>query len=192
MSEGKDLCAFCRTQPPTSNEEQIKRTKNLMDKGNAEAFKQLAGLYAQGRMGMPQDYQKANELLLKAGELGCADGYHNLGCSYRLGDGVEVDQKKAKYYFELAAMHGHIKARHNLGCSEKQAGNLHRAIKHMIMAAKAGDEESLNTVKHCFMQGIVKKDEYANALRAHQQRKDEMKSDARDKAAEPQNQVLFG
>ena len=131
----------------------------------------IAGYY--GINGMPQDYQKANELYLEGGELGYALGN---------GRGVEVDQKKAKYYYELAAMCGHIKARHNLGCSERQAGNLHRAIKHMIMAAKAGDEVSLNTVKHCFMQGIVKKDEYANTLRAHQQRKDEMKSDARDKA----------
>ena len=191
MSEGKDLCAFCRMPPPTS-EEEIERLKKLMGKDNAEAFSNLGGHFAEGSYGLSQDYRRANELWLKAGELGCAGGYYNLGCSYRLGDGVEVDQKKAKYYFELAAMHGHIKARHNLGCSEKQAGNLHRAIKHMIMAAKAGDEVSLNTVKHCFMQGIVKKDEYANALRAHQQRKDEMKSDARDKAAEPQNQVLFG
>ena len=193
MSEGgKQLCPFCRELNAFSDNEHVKRTKKLMKAGNAEAFNMLGGCYSIGEMGMPIDWVKAVELYLRAGELGSAGGYYNLGCSYRLGDGVEVDQKKAKYYFELAAMHGHIKARHNLGCSEKQAGNLHRAIKHMIMAAKAGDEVSLNTVKHCFMQGIVKKDEYANALRAHQQRKDEMKSDARDKAAEPQNQVLFG
>ena len=33
------------------------------------------------------------------------------------------------------------------------------------------------------MQGIVTKDEYANTLRAHQKSIDEMKSDAREKAA---------
>ena len=192
MRKGKKLCAFCRTPRATTIEENLKRTMKLIDSGNAEAFSSLGGHFAEGSYGLSQDYRRANELWLKAGELGCAGGYYNLGCSYRLGDGVEVDQKKAKYYFELAAMCGHIKARHNLGCSERQAGNLHRAIKHMIMAAKAGDEVSLNTVKHCFMQGIVKKDEYANTLRAHQQRKDEMKSDARDEAAAPQNQVLFG
>ena len=53
---------------------------------------------------MSQDHQKANELWLKAGELGCAEGYYNLGVYYRDGNGVEVDLKKAKYYFELAAM----------------------------------------------------------------------------------------
>ena len=47
---------------------------------------------------------KANELLLKAGELGCAEAYRNLGMSYNNGLGVEVDKKKAKHYYELAAM----------------------------------------------------------------------------------------
>ena len=70
MSEGKDLCAFCRTPYATSDEEHIKRLKKLMAKGNGDAFSMLASYYARGIMGMPQDQQKANELLLKAGELG--------------------------------------------------------------------------------------------------------------------------
>jgi len=95
---------------------------------------------------------------------------------------VEVDKKKAKHYYELAAIGGDIHARHNLGCMEGNSGNLHRAMKHFIMAAKAGDEISLNCVKVGFMKGIVTKDEYASTLRAHQLRKDEMKSDSREKA----------
>ena len=158
-----------------------------MDKGNAEAFSSLGGHFAEGSYGLSQDYRRANELWLKAGELGCAGGYYNLGCSYRLGDGVEVDQKKAKYYFELAAMCGHIKARHNLGCSERQAGNLHRAIKHMIMAAKAGYEPSLDNIKTGFMNEYVTKDEYANTLRAYHESQKEMKSEMRDKAAVARN-----
>ena len=38
----KDLCPFCRTPPPNSNEEQIKRVNKLMEKGNANAFYLLA------------------------------------------------------------------------------------------------------------------------------------------------------
>ena len=34
---------------------------------------------------VPQDWSKANELYLKAGELGCADAYFNLGNSYQWG-----------------------------------------------------------------------------------------------------------
>jgi len=37
MSEGKDLCAFCRTPPIVSEEEEIERVNKLVDKGNAEA-----------------------------------------------------------------------------------------------------------------------------------------------------------
>jgi len=179
---GVGLCPFCRTPASSSPEEHINRTKKLMDKGNAEAFNQLAGLYAQGRMGMPQDRGKANELNLKAGELGCDNGYFNLGNSYRDGKGVTADTEKANYYFELAAMNGSISARNNLGCLEHRAGNYERAYKHFIIAARAGDMASLNNVKKGFMKGVVTKDEYEMTLRAYHERQKEMKSDERDKA----------
>ena len=121
-------------------------------------------------------------MYLKAGELGCAAAYYNLGQSYREGTGVEVDEKKAKYYYELAAMGGDIMARNSLAAMEGNAGNNERAKKHLILAAKAGFKISLVNVKEYFMQGIVTKDEYANTLRAHQKSLDEMKSDIRDKA----------
>ena len=131
---------------------------------------------------MPQDFAKANELFLRAGELGCADAYCNLGNSYYTGRGVEVDKKKANDFYELAAMNGNVHARHNLGCEEFEAGNYHRAYKHFILAARAGYKLSLDVVKDGYMDGDVTKDEYANALRAYQQQQDEMKSEGRDKA----------
>ena len=181
ISEGKDLCPFCRT-PPATDEEDIKRTKKLMENGNANAFNYLGG-YSQGEGGLPRDFRKANDLWLKAGELGCSEGYHNLGVHYINGNGVEIDLKKAKHYWELAAMMGHVIARHNLACLEGQAGNDHRAIKHYIIAARAGYKESLDNIKFRFMNGQVTKDEYANTLRAYHERQKEMKSDQRDKAA---------
>ena len=108
-SGAKDLCPFCRTPPAESEEEEVKRTKKLMEKGNGLAFFVLGGCYGHGTMGMPQDRTKVNELLLKAGELGCAVAYLNLGIAYENGMGVEIDKKKAKYYYELAAMKGDIR-----------------------------------------------------------------------------------
>ena len=93
-----------------------------------------------------------------------------------------IDIKKAKHYFELAAMNGCVLARYILGCSEGQTGNHHRGAKHFILAARAGHDKALGMVKQGFMGGIVGKDEYANTLRAYQKSKDEMKSEARDKA----------
>ena len=55
---------------------------------------------------MPQDFSKANELLKRAGELGCAEGYYNLAIAYYNGLSLEVDKKKAKHFYELAAMNG--------------------------------------------------------------------------------------
>ena len=108
----------------------------------------------------------------------------NLGNSYYEGRGVEVDKKKSRHFYELAAMNGSVYARNNLGFVEDEAGNNTRAMKHYILAAKAGFKLSLDRVKEGFMDDIVTKDEYANTLRAHQQRCDEMKSKDRDKAIE--------
>ena len=116
MSEGKDLCAFCRTPNASSDEEHIKRTKKLMSNGNANAFHLLAGVYANGNMGLPQDHRKCNELNLKAGELGCARGYSQLGVAYANGRGVEVDKKKSAAYYGLAAMMGHVSAKEQSWC----------------------------------------------------------------------------
>ena len=179
---GKDLCAFCRTPPVISNEDVIKRVKKLMEKGNADAFHYLGGLYSQGKCGLPQDLQMANELNLKAGELGSAKGYYRLGHSYDFGRGVEVDNKKALHYYELASMGGYVNARFNLGGREVRDGNDHRGIKHLILAARGGHEKSLAAVKMGFTNGYLTKDEYANVLRAYHERQKEMKSDERDKA----------
>ena len=181
------ICAFCRTPPATSDANDVEQIKKLMENGNAEAFNHLAGYYRRGIMGMPQDMTMAIELWLRAGELGHAEAYFNLGNSYNDGEGVEVDKKKAKYFYELAAMNGSLEGRHNLGCMEGQAGNLHRAYKHFMLAARAGYKNSLDQVKTGFMKGVVLKDEYANVLRAYQERHDEMKSDMRDKAEELEN-----
>ena len=55
--------------------------------------------------GFLQDYYKAFELFIRAGELGHADAYSycNVGCAYSNGNGAEIDKKKANLYYVLAA-----------------------------------------------------------------------------------------
>ena len=77
---------------------------------------------------MPKDYNKAFELFVAAGELGCVYAFNNLGDAYANGQGVERDEKKAKHYYELAAIGGDVYGRHNLGVIEKRAGNMERAL----------------------------------------------------------------
>ena len=154
----------------------------MIENGNANAIYLHASDYAEGTNGMPRDMSKAAELWLKAGELGCAEAYCNVGNAYDNGRGVEVDKKKAKHLYELGAMMGNVIARYNLGLLEGKVGNHERAKKHMIIAARAGDPSSLDKVKAGYMNGLVTKDEYANTLRSYQKRTEEMKSDTRDQA----------
>lgn len=178
------ICAYCRMPAQVSDEKNIKQLKQLMEKGNCEAFYQLGRYYKDGKHGLPQDMSKSNELCLKAGELGCADAYYDLGITYTKGHGVNVDMKKSKHYLELAAMNGHVFARYGLGRMEylerKEAGNEHRAYKHFMIAAKSGYKLSLDLVKIGFRAGHITKDEYESALRAYHKSQADMKSQARD------------
>ena len=176
-------CPFCRSRSSRgSNRDALEKIEKLIEKGNGRAHKVLAGCYVDGTY--PRDMTKAIELYVKSGELGCVEAYEDLGTIYTLGrGGVTINKKKAQYYLELAAMKGNVGARHNLGYWEIQAGNHDRAMKHYMIAAKAGLDISLESLKDGFKMGYITKDEFADILRAHQKSTDEMKSDQRDKAA---------
>ena len=179
----KQLCAFCRTPNYSSDSESIERTKKRVEKGDATAIANLGFHYAHGEMGFPQDINKALELWQKAGGLGHALAYYNIGCIYENGTGVEVDEKKAIHYYELAAMGGDVLARNNLGCIEEEAGNLERAKKHWMIAVKDGYADSLMTIQSLHSIGDATKEEYAQALRSYQAYLCEVKSSQRDEAA---------
>ena len=118
-----------------------------MEAGDFIAIGKLGGYYAAGKNGFPQDYTKALELYHRAAELGHASAYVCIGYLFEFGKGVEVDKKKAKHYWELAAIGGDMNGRHNLGNNEIRAGNYDRALKHYIIAVKSGSSESLEQIK---------------------------------------------
>ena len=93
------------------------------------------------------------------------------------------DIKKAIHYYELAAMGGEPAARFNLGVFEERTGNMNRAVKHWMIAASAGLDESLKEIRQGYVNGHVTKDDLEKALRSHKEAKDEMKSDQREAAA---------
>jgi len=177
----RGLCPFCRTPAPTSEKEANKLEKKRIEKNDAVAFFNLGCCYAKGARGL-QDHAKARELWQQAGELGHAESYHNIGNAYLDGRGVEKDMKKARYYWVLAAMVGDVLARHNLGIFEKRAGNMERALKHLMISAR-GNRRSPEAIKQLYKTGHATKDDYAKALRLYQAYLDEVKSDQRDEAA---------
>jgi len=177
------LCPFCRAPAPDTDKELIEGYKKRVELNDAVAIYNMGSFYAHGQYGLPQNMAKALKLWHKAGELGHAKSYHNIGNTYLNSTVVEKDMKKARYYWGLAAIRGDVMARHNLGVSEESSGNMDRALKHFMIAAMGGQSDSLSAVKEMFMDGHATKDDYATALRYHQAYLDEIRSDQRDKAA---------
>ena len=79
-------------------------------------------------------------------------------------------------------MGGNVSSRYNLGIEEENVGNMSRAMKHWMIAARAGDDEALNEIRDGYLAGHVTKDDFEKALRANKESKDEMKSDQREAA----------
>ena len=179
----RKLCPFCRTPASVSDEESNRRMQKRVDIGDAEAMSNFGFYYSQGIDGLPQDYTKALELWGRAGELGHAEAFFNIGCMYVNGRGVARDRKKAVHYFELGAMGGDADSRHNLGTFEYTAGNTERAMKHFMIAVEGGSNSSLKRIQELYSGGQATRDEYTNALRAYQEYLVEVKSSQRDEAA---------
>jgi len=152
----------------------------------------LGNFYEKGQFGLPQSRVKALELWNRAAELGHAPAYYNLGSSYEIGRGVGIDEKKAKHFYELAAMKGNVLARNFLGFFELGEGNVERALKHFMFAIAGGCAGTLREIRLEYMSTAntieeghrrITKEAFEKAMRAYQTYLDEIKSPQRDEAA---------
>ena len=184
-------CPFCRTPTPTKDEEMIKRYKKRVELNDAYAIYTIGVYYREGSNGFPQSFAKALELYHRAVELGYTEAYTSIGYAYDHGRGVEVEKKKAIYYYELAAMGGDEAARHNLGIKEAKAGNEGRALKHFMVAARDGYAKSLENIKLMYSYGRATKEDYMTALQSYQAYLEEIKSKQRDEAAAADDQYRY-
>ena len=177
-------CTFCRAPFPAFNEDTVKQVKKRAKMNDPIAVFNMGHNYYHGLQGFTQDYTQALELWHRAAELGYMRAYSNIGLAYDEGGGVEIDIKKAKHYYELAATGGDVCARHNLGNKEALAGNFDRAIKHYMIASRSGSSESLNIIKDFYVGGDATKEDYTKALQLYQSYLSEIKSSQRDEAAQ--------
>ena len=175
-------CAFCRQPRPKSKED---FDMCLMRRVAANDPFALCQMGANRRN--EEDYDGAFEYWAKAAALGDAAAHCGLSDMYRNGEGFEKDEKKALHHLEQAAIGGHPFARNNLGVLEERKGRIDRAVKHWIIAAKLGDDLSLESIKGCFTAGLISKDVFAEALRACQAAIDETKSPQREAAVQKLN-----
>ncbi|KAK1747254.1 zf-MYND and TPR domain-containing protein [Skeletonema marinoi] len=170
-------CPFCRHPTPKSQEEAERIQKKRIEVNDPVAMR-LMGFERQEK----EDYDGAFAYFTKATALGDVGAHFHLSRMYHEGKGVEMNEKKVWHHLEEAAIKGHPKARHNLGCLEAGNGRADRAVKHWIIAAKLGFDGSLEILKDAFGKGLVSKEDFAAALRAHQAAVDATKSPQREAA----------
>ncbi len=95
--------------------------------------------------------------------MGNAIAHYSLSNLYFSGQGVEKDEKKETYHLEEAAIGGHVEARFNLGINEGKRKRYERSVKHLIIAANLGHDESIQRLKRYYVLGVVSKEDFAAA-----------------------------
>ena len=139
-SGGGTRCPFCREPQPKTGENHKRLMKRIKANDPAALCQMGWKCYKEG------DYDGAFEYYTKAAELGDMDSHYQLALLYEEGEVVDKDVEKAVYHYEKAAMGGHPNARHNLGCNEAKNDNMERSVKHFIIAANLGDEDSMKAL----------------------------------------------
>ena len=189
-SDGARRCPSCFTPACATQEELVDLLKERMKCDDGQAFYSLGGSYFNGLKGLPKDLDIAIDLMTRGAELGCADAQHVLGDTYDYGNGVAKDPKKAERFYQQAAMQGHLQARRELGRLEHGRGNMERAKRHWKISAKAGHKLSMEELRvrmekgRCIFTGkpCFCKKEYDEILHIHEAARNEMRSDARERA----------
>jgi hypothetical protein len=183
-------CPFCRKLMPETEEECYQLRMKRVEMNDPMA------LYQEGQIRRNRkEYLIGIESLTKAAALGSAGAHLSLAEMYQYGEGVDKDDGKKVYHLEQAAIRGHMLARYKLACDENDdKGNLDRAVRHLIIAAKQGENQSMTALLFIFKRKkkFVSKDDLAEALRAHKAAVDAVKSEQRDaflKVAGPQREV---
>ena len=172
-------CLFCRL-PRTSRSQEIElNLKRRVEAVDPVATSKMGEIHCN-----EGDYDGAFQCWEKAAEMGNALAHYSLCEMYREGKGVKKDERKMVYHLEQAAIGGFPDARYNLGAVEEEHGRRDRAVKHWIIAANQGHDHSLRTLKDCYRygEGLVSKEDFAAALRAHQAAVDATKSPQREAA----------
>ena len=172
-------CPFCRKPLPETDEEENEQIMKRVEANDPVAIRHQGGeRHNKG------DYHSAFEYWTKAAAMGNVWAHHNLAVLYHDGKGVEKNEGEEVYHLEEAAIGGHPQARCELGCRAGLKGNFERAVKHWIIAATQGHDESIKWLMKAFKEGVVIKDDLDSALRAYQAAVEATKSPQRELADE--------
>jgi TPR repeat protein len=170
-------CPFCRHPIPDTDAEIDTLLMKRAMANDPSALRAVGALRDH-----EEDYEEAFEYYTKAAELGDIEAHYQLSAMYHEGQGVEKDEKKELHHLQEAAIGGHPVARYDLACYEWKNERFDRAVKHLMIAANLGDDDSIKILKQCYAYGDVSKEDFAAALRAHQAAVDAIKSPQREAA----------
>ncbi|EJK77844.1 hypothetical protein THAOC_00296 [Thalassiosira oceanica] len=177
-------CLFCRTPIPDDDADALAMIQTRVAKRDPAAIYYLGQQYFFGKYGLQEDSRKGVELYTEAVELGSVEALFNLGVVYDDGEGVQQNKAKAAECWTKAAIQGCPLSRHKIGCVEiNDRGRYDRAVKHFLIAAKMGYEDSVEAIKRLSMVGIATKEQCTEALKGYQDAVEEMKSHDRDEAS---------
>lgn len=98
-------CPFCRD--PMRDEEAEKNRMKRIEANDPVAIREMGVRHLSNR-----DYAAAFEFFRRAAKLGDLDAHYHVGSLYKWGEGVEMDEKKALYHVEEAAIGGHPETPH--------------------------------------------------------------------------------
>eukprot|EP00984_Skeletonema_dohrnii_P030608 scaffold22253_cov72-Skeletonema_dohrnii-CCMP3373.AAC.2 len=155
-------CPFCHTPIPDTDE-----LKKFMMK-RIEANDPIAMTQWGKEQYDKGDYSDAFECFTRAAGLGDVVSHYNLSCCFG----------------------GHPNVRYNLGWNEWSNNDwdnndtAERAVKHWIIAANQGHDQSIKPLMEYFKRGLISNEELAATLRAHQAAVDATKSPQREAAEE--------
>ncbi|EJK44379.1 hypothetical protein THAOC_37083 [Thalassiosira oceanica] len=169
-------CAFCRTPIARNDADSLAMIQARAAKKDPTAIHFLGKKYFFGRLGLQKDMRRAVKLWEEAAELGSTDALFELGNAYLEGEGVQQDEPMAVEFYMKAAMQGHTESRYNLGCVEGEKGSHDRAVRHWLISAKMGEEDSLENIKTAFKAGLATKEQYTEALKGYKDAVEEMKT----------------
>ena len=166
-------CPFCRDVTRKSDVKQ-KMMKRVQANDPSAMCQMGAARHEEGK------YVEAVDYYSKAAELGDANAHFQLAIMYQDGRGVEKDKKKEVYHWEEAAIKGQLDARFGLAQHEMINFRSDRAVKHLIIAANLGHDNSMQALKECYKDGLVRKEDFTSVLRAHKTAVDATKSPQRE------------
>ena len=179
MKLGEPRCAFCRHLIKRSKDE-AKRNEKKKLAANDPATLRNVGAKCLNSM----KYKSAYKYLSKAVELGEVEAHFYLSIMYSQGYEVKKDMEKEVYHLEQAAVGGHPSARYNLGNFEWVHGDRERAMKHYMISASLGCNDTISWLVKAFKMEKISKDYLTAALRAHQTAVAATKSPQRKEAEE--------